>query len=93
MQSLETDERIVLIEGGRDARYLLTGHLVYGLNGVLLARPFDLGARRVTGGPVPLVEGVRQAAGGAERGGTVQYVHQRLAGLYPRLGGRRPCRT
>ena len=46
MQSLETDERIVLIEGGRDARYLLTGHLVYGLNGVLLPRPF---ARRAAG--------------------------------------------
>jgi serine/threonine-protein kinase len=58
MQSLETGERIVLIEGGRDARYLPTGHLVYGLNAVLLAVPFDVGERRVTGGPVPLVEGV-----------------------------------
>ena len=61
MQSLETGERIVLIEGGRDARYLSTGHLVYGLNAVLLAVPFDVGERRVTGGPAPLVEGVMDA--------------------------------
>ena len=61
MQSLETDERIVLIDGGRDARYLPTGHLVYGLNGVLLAVPFDLATRQVTGGAVPLVEGVLDA--------------------------------
>ena len=61
VQSLVTDERVVLIEGGRDARYLPTGHLVYALDGVLLAVPFDLGSRRVTGGPVPLVEDVAHA--------------------------------
>ena len=61
MHSLATNERIVLIDGGRDARYLPTGHLVYGLNGVLLAVPFDLETRQVTGGAVPLVEGVRDA--------------------------------
>ena len=51
VQSLVTNERIVLIEGGRDARYLPTGHLVYALNEVLLAVPFDLDGQRVTGGP------------------------------------------
>ena len=61
-QSVTTGERIVLIDGGRDGRYLSTGHLVYGLNGVLFAVPFDVGARQVTGGPVPLVEGVRQTS-------------------------------
>ena len=50
-----------MIDGGRDGRYLPTGHLVYGLNGVLFAVPFDVGARQVTGGPVPLVEGVRDS--------------------------------
>ena len=60
-QSVATDERTVLIDGGRDGRYLPTGHLVYGLNNVLLAVPFDVGSRQVTGGPVPLVEGVREA--------------------------------
>ena len=37
MQSLTTGERVVLIEGGRDARYVETGHLVYALNGVVTA--------------------------------------------------------
>ena len=42
VQSLETGERLVLIEGGRDARYVSTGHLVYGVNGglVRLIKPF-----------------------------------------------------
>ena len=63
MQSLATGERVVLIEGGRDARYVETGHLVYALNGVVTATAFDLDAREVLGGPVPLVEGVRTAGG------------------------------
>ncbi len=65
MQSLATRERIVLIEGGRDARYVPTGHLVYARDAVLLAVPFDLGERRVTGGPVPLVENVGNTLGSA----------------------------
>jgi Tol biopolymer transport system component len=60
-QSLASGERIVLIERGRDARYIPTGHLVYGLNGVLLGVPFDARAPRVTGPAVPLVEGVMDA--------------------------------
>ena len=60
VQSVTTNERTALIVG-RDGRYLATGHLVYGLNNVLFAVPFDVGSREVTGGPVPLVEGVRQA--------------------------------
>ena len=61
MQSLTTGERTVLISGGRDARYLPTGHLVYGLDNVLYAVPVDLGQWTVRGGPVPLVEGVMDA--------------------------------
>ena len=66
-QSVTTGERIVLIDGGQDGRYLQTGHLVYGLNNVLFAVPFDVGSPEVTGGPVPLVEGVRESA--ANQGG------------------------
>ena len=72
-QSLTTGERAVLIDGGRDGRYLPTGHLVYGLNGVLFAVPFDVDSRQVTGGPVPLVEGVRAAMGGGAGGGAAQF--------------------
>jgi len=59
VQSLASGERTVLIDGGRDARYVPTGHLVYALNGTLLAWAFDLDQRVLRGGPVALVEGVR----------------------------------
>ena len=58
VQSLASGERETLISGGRNARYVSTGHLVYGLNGVILAVPFDVGDRQVVGGPVSLVDGV-----------------------------------
>ena len=62
IQSLATGERQVLIENGNgDVRYLSTGHLAYVLDGTLLAVPFDAEQRIITGGPVPLVEGVMQA--------------------------------
>ena len=67
VQSLETGERRVLIDGGSDARYLPTGHLVYALGDTLLAVPFDVDRLEVAGGPVPLVQGVARATftGGA----------------------------
>jgi serine/threonine protein kinase len=63
VQSLKSSERKTLVSGGSDARYLPTGHLVYALGGVLFAVPFDLGRLAVTGGPVPVVEGVRRSTG------------------------------
>ena len=61
VHSLETRERKVLIEGGRDARYVSTGHLVYVLDGTLLAVPFDVDKLEVTSGPIPMAEGVMTA--------------------------------
>jgi serine/threonine-protein kinase len=61
VQSLKSSERKTLVSGGSDARYLPTGHLVYALAGVLFAVPFDLRRLAVTGGPVPVVEGVRRS--------------------------------
>ena len=61
VQSLESGERKILWEGGSDARYVPTGHLVYALEDVLFALPFDLASLEVSGGPVPVVEGVRRA--------------------------------
>ena len=46
-QSVTTGERTVLIDRGRDGRYLPTGHLAYGLNNVLFAVPFDVDSRQV----------------------------------------------
>ena len=42
-QSLKTGERHVIIDGGSDARYLPTGHLVYAQAGLLFATSFDPG--------------------------------------------------
>jgi serine/threonine-protein kinase len=92
MQSLATGERTVLIEGGRDARYFPTGHLLYAHDDVLLAVPFDLVSRRVTGGPVPLVEGLGSGGQTAAAqfsvagSGSLVYVP---AGAIPQLGDQR----
>ncbi len=61
VQSLDSGERKILWEGGSDARYVPTGHLLYALENVLFALPFDLANLEVSGGPVPIVEGVRRA--------------------------------
>jgi eukaryotic-like serine/threonine-protein kinase len=63
VQSLTTGERQTLIEGGSEARYVPTGHLLYALGGGMFAVPFDPARRVVTGGPVSVVEGVRRVAG------------------------------
>jgi serine/threonine-protein kinase len=50
-----------IIQGGADGRYVSTGHIVYAFGGTLFAVPFDLGRLQVTGGHVPVVEGVRRS--------------------------------
>src|SRR5262245_7738925 len=50
-----------LVKGGSDARYVASGHLVYARQDSLLAVPFDAETLTVTGGPVPLLEGVARA--------------------------------
>ncbi len=50
VQSIDGGEPKTLIEGGSDARYVPTGHIVYALRGTLLAVPFDLATLSVTGG-------------------------------------------
>ncbi len=66
VHSLETGERKVLIEGGRDARYVPTGHLVYVLDGTLLAMPFDVDTLEVVtlceGRPLEELESTRALA-------------------------------
>ncbi len=56
--SLETGEYRVIVEGGTNARYSPTGHLVYARAGSLLAVPFDLNELRVKGTPAPILHGV-----------------------------------
>jgi len=60
VQSLATGQRKVVVEGGTNARYSPTGHLVYARGGKLYAVPFDVDRLAVTGPPLPIVEGVYQ---------------------------------
>ena len=64
-QSLETGERRVLVEQGRDARYLPTGHLIYSREGTLFAAPFDMARLEVAGDPVAMVQDVAGLTFGA----------------------------
>jgi serine/threonine-protein kinase len=59
--SLKTGQRKVLLEGAADARYIDTGHILYGHDATLLAVPFDVRRLDVTGGPVVVAEGVTEA--------------------------------
>ena len=59
--SLDSREQRTLVQGGADARYVDTGHLVYVAAGTLMAVPFDLRTQRITGSPVAVLEGVMQS--------------------------------
>ncbi len=81
VQDLETGERTTVAEKGTYGRYIPTGHIVYAqATGTLLAVPFDLARREVTGAPLAVESGVRVAEwGGAASfavsdGGTMAFV-------------------
>ena len=46
VQSLDSGRRDVVVERGTDAQYVPTGHLVYALDGTLLAVPLDVPSSR-----------------------------------------------
>ena len=94
---LETGEQKILLAAGRQARYVETGHVVYGqvepgaeTSGTLMAVPFDLASLEVTGDPVPVLQGVRNSVPGfvdyaVSEAGTLVYVPRSLEGLQHRL--------
>ena len=62
VQSLEPGgERQLVIDGGREAHFVSTGHIVYAYQGTLFAIPFDVSTLKKTGGQTPVVEGVRNS--------------------------------
>ena len=61
VESLRTGERKLLIEGGTDARYVSTGHLLFAREGRLMAAPFDVERLEITGPEVPVIEGISHA--------------------------------
>ena len=78
-ESLITGERVELIAGGTEGRWVPTGHIVYVRDGTLFAVPFDLGAMEVTSGPASMVEGVRTAASNVT--GAANYAFTSRGGL------------
>ena len=64
VQSRSSGARRTLIEGGSDARYVPTGHILYAIGGVVFAVPFDAARQEVTGPAIPVVEGVRRTVAG-----------------------------
>ena len=82
VESLRTKTRKVVLEKATNARYVSTGHLVFGRGGVLYAVRFDLEQLAVLGQPMAVVEGVRRAAPGTtgavqmavSDGGTLAYI-------------------
>ena len=61
VQSLTSADRVTLINGGSDARYVPTGHIVYAVAGRLFAIAFDLERLETTGDPVPILAGIRRS--------------------------------
>ena len=77
---LDTGERHVVISGGRTARYVSSGHLVFLRDKVLFAVPFDARQVAVKGTPVPVIDGISgdvttgSAHYGVSDGGTIAFV-------------------
>jgi dipeptidyl aminopeptidase/acylaminoacyl peptidase len=64
VQSIGSEDRTVIWEGGSSARYLSTGHLVYAQGTSLYAIPFDADQRAVRGGAVQMLSGLRRSVNG-----------------------------
>jgi serine/threonine-protein kinase len=73
VQSLDSGQRNVVVQGGADARYVSTGHLLYVRQETLFAVPFDPVRLLTTGTPFPVADNIRSATnlglGGVTTGG------------------------
>ena len=74
VQALDTGKRTTILEGGTDPMYVRSGHLLYVVEGTLLAVRFDPDRLVTSGAPVPVVEGVRRPSGALGQGGAVYSV-------------------
>jgi len=60
--SMKTGEYRIVLEGGANARFSSTGHIVFARGGALHAATFDLETLEVRGQPVRVLEGVMTSA-------------------------------
>ena len=56
--SLASGERKVLVKGGRDARYVASGHLLFARGSVVFAQSFDLRTLTLRGDALPVLDDV-----------------------------------
>ncbi len=87
VQVLGSAERNVVWRGGRDARYVPTGHIVFAQGTTLFAVPFDVRRHEVTGSQTPVVEGLSTPAGGPVASDTAQYAVSDAGSLFYLTGG------
>ena len=90
MLSLDSGERKVLVEEGADARYVVSGHLVYVRMGSLVAATFNVDRLEVIGEPVVILDGVSQSVNAARTGsdsGAGQFAISRAGTLAYLPGG------
>lgn len=79
VKRLDAKEKKILIEGGSFARYITTGHILYGQGGSIYAVPFDPDRLELTGTPVKVLDGGMfvESYGsmlmGVSRSGTIVY--------------------
>jgi serine/threonine-protein kinase len=76
---LQTREQHTVAEGGENAAYLPSGHLIFARGQTLLAQRFDLERLEAVGEPVALQQDVRRSANGAAdfalaANGTLAYI-------------------
>jgi Tol biopolymer transport system component len=64
IQSIGKTDRTTIWKGGSHPRYLPTGQIVFARGNTLFALSVDLDSREVTGGPFPVLEGVRRTSDG-----------------------------
>ena len=63
VESLETGDRTVVVEGGTDPLYLNSEHIAFVRSGTLMTIPFDAANWGVRGDPVVVLEDLMQAEG------------------------------
>jgi serine/threonine-protein kinase len=88
--SIKTGKSTILIEKATDAHYSPSGHLLYLSRGAILAVPFDEKQLKVTGTPLPALQGIQTsgrefAQFAVARNGTLAYVPGVAAGNHNTL--------
>jgi Tol biopolymer transport system component/predicted Ser/Thr protein kinase len=78
IRSLGSDDERVLMTSDSRVQYVEPGYLIYVLNGMLVAHPFDAGGGELTGDPIPLADSIGVSAVGladfsASHDGTLAY--------------------